>query len=219
MMDPPGPFEQVAREAYYYVTPPRAGWSAQKTGEWMTQFAYHTLRGISVHEAWPGHYLHALHMRNAPSKVTKACGAYSSYEAWAHYCEEMMLEVGWRGDDAWARLGQLGEALVRNVRFVCALGLHTEGMTVAEAEERFIEDALMAPATAAEEARRGTGDPQYLNYTLGKLMLRKLRADVRARAGEGFDLRAFHDQFLSYGAPPVPLVRELMLGRGDREIL
>lgn len=219
MMDPPGPFEQIAREAYYYVTPPRAGWSAQKTGEWMTQFAYHTLRGISVHEAWPGHYLHALHMRNAPSKVTKAFGAYSSYEAWAHYCEEMMLEVGWRGGDAWARLGQLGEALVRDVRFVCALGLHTEGMTVAEAEERFIEDAFMAPATAAEEARRGTGDPQYLNYTLGKLMLRKLRADMRARQGEDFDLRAFHDQFLSYGAPPVPLVRELMLGRGDREVL
>jgi uncharacterized protein (DUF885 family) len=219
MMDPPGPFERVAREAYYYVTPPKAGWTAEKTEEWMTQFAYHILRGISVHEAWPGHYLHALHMRNAPSKVTQAFGAYAFYEAWAHYCEEMMLEIGWRADDPWARLGQLGEALVRNVRFVCALGLHTEGMTVAEAKERFVEDAFMAPATAAEEALRGTGDPQYLNYTLGKLMLRKLRADVEARDGEDFDLRSFHDRLLSYGAPPLPLVRELILGRGDREIL
>ena len=219
MMYPPGPFEGKAREAYFYVTPPQTGWSAEKTEEWMTQFAYHSLRGIAVHEAWPGHHLHVLHMRNAPSKITQAFGAYSSYEAWAHYCEEMMLEVGWRAGDPWARLGQLGEALVRNVRFVCALGLHTEGMTVAEAQERFVEDAFMAPATAAEEARRGAGDPQYLNYTLGKLMLLKLREDVRARQGDHFDLRAFHDRFLSYGAPPVPLVRELMLGRGDREIL
>lgn len=219
MMYPAGPFERDAQEAYFYVTPPQAEWSAQKTEEWMTQFAYHSLRGIAVHEAWPGHHLHALHMRNAPSKITQAFGAYASYEAWAHYCEEMMLEIGWRAGDPWARLGQLGEALVRNVRFVCALGLHTEGMTVDEATERFVEDAFMAPATAGEEARRGAGDPQYLNYTLGKLMLLKLREDVRTRQGEGFDLRGFHDRFLSYGAPPVPLVRELMLGRGDREIL
>lgn len=215
MMDPPGPFEQVAREAYYYVTPPEPEWSEEKTEEWMSQFAYPILRGICVHEAWPGHYLHFLHLRNAPSDVTKAFGAYSSYEAWAHYCEQMMLEVGWRADDPWARLGQLSEALVRNVRFVCALGLHTQGMTVEEAKQRFIEDAFMEPATAQEEAQRGTGDPQYLNYTLGKLMLLKLRADVQAREGEDFDLRTFHDRFLSYGAPPVPLVRALMLGRDE----
>lgn len=152
MMIPPGPFEPVAREAYYYITPPQAGWSAQKTEEWMGQFAYHILRGMSVHEAWPGHYLHALHLRNAPSKITRAFGAYASYEAWAHYCEEMVLEVGWRVGDPWARLGQLGEALVRDVRFVCALGLHTEDMTIDQAQQRFIKDAFMVPAPAAAPA-------------------------------------------------------------------
>lgn len=213
MMDPPGAFEEVAKEAFYYVTPPESDWDEAKTTEWMSQFAYHILRGISVHEAWPGHYLHFLHIRNAPSKATKAFGAYSSYEAWAHYCEQMMLEVGWRADDPWARLGQLGEALIRNVRFVCALGLHTASVTVAEAQRRFMEDAFMEAATAEEEAVRGTYDPQYLNYTVGKLALLKLRQDVQAREGAAFDLRRFHDRFLSYGAPPVPLVRAMMLGR------
>jgi uncharacterized protein (DUF885 family) len=118
----------------------------------MGQFAYHILRGMSVHEAWPGHYLHALHLRNAPSKITRAFGAYASYEAWAHYCEEMVLEVGWRVGDPWARLGQLGEALVRDVRFVCALGLHTEDMTIDQAQQRFIKDAFMVPAPAAAPA-------------------------------------------------------------------
>ena len=219
MMDPPGPFEQVAKEAYYYVTPPEPDWSPEKTEEWMGQFAYHTLGGICVHEAWPGHYLHFLHLRNAPSKVTKAFGVYSAYEAWAHYCEQMMLEVGWQAGDPWARLGQLSEALVRNVRFVCALGLHTQGMTVEEAKQRFVADAFMEPATAQEEAVRGTYDPQYLSYTLGKLMLLKLREDVRTREGEAFNLQAFHDRHLSYGAPPVPLVRAMILGRDDRGVL
>jgi len=219
MMYGPGPFEQVAKEAYYYVTPPDPDWPAEKAEEWMSGFAYHILRSASVHEAWPGHYLHALHIRNAPSRITKAFGAYSSFEAWAHYVEQMMLEIGWRSDDPWARMGQLGEALARNVRFVCALGLHTAGMTVEEAKRRFVEDAFMEAATAEEEAVRGTYDPRYLNYTLGKLMLLKLRRDVQAREGEEFDLRAFHDRFLAYGAPPVPLVRAMMLGRDDRDIL
>jgi hypothetical protein len=219
MLDSPGPFEKVAKEAYYYVTPPAPDWPEKKTEEWMTQFAYHVLRGIAVHEAWPGHFLHSLHMVDAPSPVTKAFGAYSAYEAWAHYCEQMMLEAGWRDGDPWARLGQLSEALIRNVRFVCALGLHTEGMTIEEAKQRFIDDAFMEPATAQEEALRGTGDPQYLGYTLGKLMLIKLRDDLKARDGDEFDLRAFHDHYLSFGAPPVPLVRALMLGRDDEEVL
>jgi uncharacterized protein (DUF885 family) len=219
MLYGPGPFEQVAKEAYYYVTPPEPDWPPEKAEEWMSGFAYHVLRSATVHEAWPGHYLHELHIRNAPSKMTKAFGAYSFFEAWAHYVEQMMLEIGWRAEDPWARMGQLSEALSRNVRFVCALGLHTGGMTVEEAAQRFIEDAFMEQATAEEEALRGTGDPQYLSYTLGKLMLLKLREDVKAREGESFDLRAFHDQVLAYGAPPVPLVRAMMLGRDDRDIL
>ncbi len=211
MMYSVGPFETQAKESYYYVTPPERDWPPEKVEEWMTAFTYHSLWSTCVHEAWPGHYLHGLHARNAPSAVTKAFGSYAFTEGWAHYCEQMMWETVCP-DDLWARLGQLSEALLRDVRFVCALGLHTGGMTVEEAARRFVEDAFMEPATAEEEAVRGTYDPQYLNYTLGKLMVLKLRDDVRAREGENFDLRRFHDRFLSWGTPPIPIVRRLMLG-------
>jgi len=184
----------------------------------MTAFTYHSLWSTCVHEAWPGHYLHGLHTRNAPSPVTKTFGSYAFTEGWAHYCEQMMWETVCP-DDLWARLGQLSEALLRDVRFVCALGLHTAGMTVEEATRRFMEDAFMEAATAEEEAVRGTYDPGYLNYTLGKLMLLKLREDVRAREGENFDLRRFHDRFLSYGTPPIPVVRRLMLGGDEGDVV
>jgi uncharacterized protein (DUF885 family) len=218
MMYSSGPFETVAREAYYYVTPPEPDWPPEKVEEWMTAFTYHSLWSTCVHEAWPGHYLHGLHTRNAPSAVTKAFGSYAFTEGWAHYCEQMMWETVCP-DDLWARLGQLSEALLRDVRFVCALGLHTAGMTVEEATRRFGEDAFMEPATAEEEAIRGTYDPQYLNYTLGKLMMLKLREDVRAREGDRFDLRAFHDRVLSYGAPPIPVLRRLIWGANEEDVV
>ncbi|MCX7856182.1 MAG: DUF885 domain-containing protein, partial [Anaerolineae bacterium] len=218
MMYDVGPFEPVAREAYYYVTPPERDWPPEKVEEWMTAFTYHSLWSTCVHEAWPGHYLHGLHTRNAPSAVTKAFASYAFTEGWAHYCEQMMWETVCP-DDLWARLGQLSDALLRDVRFVCALGLHTAGMTVEEATRRFVEDAFMEPAPAEEEAVRGTYDPQYLNYTLGKLMVLKLREDARAREGDRFDLRSFHDRFLSYGTPPVPVVRRLMLGADEGDVV
>jgi len=218
MMYSSGPFETTAKESYYYVTPPERDWPPEKVEEWMTAFTYHSLWSTCVHEAWPGHYLHGLHTRNAPSPVTKTFGSYAFTEGWAHYCEQMMWETVCP-DDLWARLGQLSEALLRDVRFVCALGLHTAGMTVEEATRRFMEDAFMEAATAEEEAVRGTYDPGYLNYTLGKLMLLKLREDVRAREGENFDLRRFHDRFLSYGTPPIPVVRRLMLGGDEGDVV
>jgi len=218
MMYSSGPFETTAKESYYYVTPPERDWPPEKVEEWMTAFTYHSLWSTCVHEAWPGHYLHGLHTRNAPSPVTKTFGSYAFTEGWAHYCEQMMWETVCP-DDLWARLGQLSEALLRDVRFVCALGLHTAGMTVEEATRRFMEDAFMEAATAEEEAVRGTYDPGYLNYTLGKLMLLKLREDVRAREEENFDLRRFHDRFLSYGTPPIPVVRRLMLGGDEGDVV
>ena len=218
MMYSSGPFETAAKESYYYVTPPERDWPPEKVEEWMTAFTYHSLWSTCVHEAWPGHYLHGLHTRNAPSPVTKTFGSYAFTEGWAHYCEQMMWETVCP-DDLWARLGQLSEALLRDVRFVCALGLHTAGMTVEEATRRFMEDAFMERATAEEEAVRGTYDPGYLNYTLGKLMLLKLREDVQAREGENFDLRRFHDRFLSYGTPPIPIVRRLMLGGDEGDVV
>jgi uncharacterized protein (DUF885 family) len=151
--------------------------------------------------------------------VAKIFSAYSFWEAWAHYCEQMMLEQGYRADDDKLRLAQLGEALVRNVRYVCAIQMHTLGLTVDEATQRFIEDAFMEEAPARAEAVRGTFDPQYLNYTLGKLMLLKLRDDYRVEQGKAYDLKTFHDAFLAWGGPPVPYVRRLILQHDDGEIL
>jgi uncharacterized protein (DUF885 family) len=219
MMDAAGPFEKTTREAFYYVTPPEPDWPAEKQEEWLTQFDYYGLRDTSIHEAWPGHYLHDLHFRNSPSKITKIFSAYSFWEAWAHYCEQMMLEQGYRAGDDKLRLAQLSGALVRNVRYVCAIQMHTQGMTVEQATEQFMADAFMEETPARAEAVRGTFDPQYLNYTLGKLMLLKLRDDYRAEQGEAFDLKRFHDTFLAWGAPPVPYVRRLVLRHDDGKIL
>lgn len=219
MMDSPGAFEEVADEAFYYVTPPEDDWPPEQQEEWLTKFDYATLRDVSIHEAYPGHYTHFLHYKNVPSKVRRIFGAYSFWEAWAHYVEQLMMDEGYRPEDAELRLAQLSEALLRDVRFVVAIRMHTQGMTVDEATRLFMEQAYMAEKPARQEAVRGTFDPGFLNYTLGKLMLLKLREDVRARANGQFSLRSFHDQFLSYGAPPVPLVRWAMLGDGSGEIL
>ena len=215
MMDSPGPFESKADEAFYYVTPPERDWPPEQQEEWLTKFDYATLRDVSMHEAYPGHYVHYLHSRAVASRVRRIFGAYSFWEAWAHYVEQLMVEAGFRPDDLELRLAQLSEALLRDVRFITSIRMHTEGMTVGEATAMFREHAHMPEKPARQEAVRGTFDPGFLNYTLGKLMLLKLRDDAKAEAkaeGRPFSLRAFHDQFLSYGAPPVPLVRREMLG-------
>ncbi len=219
MMDCAGPFEPVAREAFYYVTPPEPDWPPEKQEEWLATFDYYTLRAVSIHEAWPGHYLHEMHFRNSPSKITKIFGAYSFWEAWAHYSEQMMLEQGYRAGDDKLRLAQLSEALLRDVRFVCAIQMHTQDMTVEQGTARFMADAFMEETPARAEAVRGTFDPQYLNYTLGKLLLLKLRDDYRDEHGDAFDLKTFHNALLAWGAPPVPYLRRLILRHDDGEIL
>jgi uncharacterized protein (DUF885 family) len=215
MMDAPGAFEEVATEAFYYITPPEPDWPAERQEQWLTKFSYGTLRDVSMHEAYPGHYVHYLHYRRVPSKIRRVFGAYSFWEAWAHYSEHLMVELGYRPEDQELRLAELAEALLRDVRFLASIGMHTGDMTVDEATRMFVDKAFMAEAPARQEAVRGTFDPGYLNYTLGKLMLLKLRDDYRAQreaAGEPFRLREFHDRFLSFGAPPVPLVRRELLG-------
>lgn len=218
MMDTPGPFEEVARESFYYVTPPEADWPPEKQEEWLTAFDYYGLRITSIHEAWPGHFLNDLHYRRAPSRVSRVFSAYSFWEAWALYCEQMMLEQGYRAGDDKLRLAQLASALLRDVRYACAIRMHTQGMSVEEATARFMRDAFMEEAPARAEAVRGTFDPQYLNYTLGKLILLKLRDDYRAEQGDAFDLRTFHDAFLAWGGPPVPYLRRLLLKNGAGDI-
>ncbi len=210
MMDTAGPFE-TATESYYYVTPPEPAWTAEQTEAWLTKFDFATLRAVGIHEVYPGHYVHFLHLKHVPRDLRKVLTSYSFVEGWAHYCEEMMLEAGYGQDDPRLAIAQLAEALLRDVRFAVAIQMHTRGMTMEAATRIFVEQAYLEPLPAEKEAARGTFDPGYLNYTLGKLMIRKLRDDLRAEQGSEFTLRGFHDRLLSLGAPPVPLARRQFL--------
>jgi uncharacterized protein (DUF885 family) len=144
------------------------------------------------------------------SVVGRVFVGYAFAEGWAHYCEEMAWEAGLGNGDPEIHIGQLLHALLRDARFLSAIGMHTGKMTVAESETMFREEAFQDPGTARQQAARGTFDPAYLNYTLGKLMIRKLRADWTATRGGQSAWKAFHDGFLSYGGPPIPLVRKAM---------
>ncbi|MDR7486170.1 MAG: DUF885 domain-containing protein [Armatimonadota bacterium] len=214
MMDTVGPFEEVATESYYYITPPEPDWPPERREEWLTKFDYATLKAVSIHEAYPGHFVHFMRVRHAPSMAAKILTAYSFVEGWAHYCEEMMLEAGVDAGVKF-RLACLGEALVRLVRYLAAIHMHAGGMTVDQAATMFQEQAFMEPLPARKEAVRGTFDPGYLNYTMGKFMIRRLREDYRAARGSAFTLREFHDRLIGLGAPPLPLARRALLGRSD----
>ena len=225
-MDSPGGLEEIATEAFYYVTPVEPEWTPRQQEEWLTNFNYHTLQIVSVHEVYPGHYVHNLHNRYSGSGerrslplINRVATSYAFTEGWAHYTEEMMLETEYGRDNPALWLTQLLEALVRNCRYLCSLGMHTQGMTVDEATRFFQAHAYMEEHPARREALRGTFDPGYLNYTLGKLMLLKLRQDWRRQEGSDYSLRRFHDATLSWGAPPVPLLRQAMLNEPGAEIL
>ena len=225
-MDSPGGLEEVATEAFYYVTPVEPEWTPRQQEEWLTNFNYHTLQVVSVHEVYPGHYVHNLHNRYSGTAerrtlpmINRVATSYAFTEGWAHYTEEMMLETEYGRDNPALWLTQLLEALVRNCRYLCSLGMHTQGMTVDEATRFFQAHAYMEEHPARREALRGTFDPGYLNYTLGKLMLLKLRQDWRRQEGSAYSLRRFHDATLSWGAPPVPLLRQAMLNDPGDAIL
>ena len=212
-MDSPGSLETQATESYYYVTPVEESWTDAQAEEWLSNFNYDTLRIISIHEVYPGHFVHHLHNsygRELPL-VNRVASSYAFTEGWAHYTEEMMLETEYAPGQARLQVTQLLEALVRNCRYLCALGMHTQGMTLDEATRFFMDNAYMEELPARREALRGTFDPGYLNYTLGKLMILKLREDYRREQGAAYSLKGFHDKLLSYGAPPLPLLREAML--------
>ncbi len=208
-LDGPGPFDRPDLAAYYYITLPDPAWSAKEQEEYV--MTYGTLLATSVHEVFPGHFLHGQWIRRAPTRAQKMIRSYSFTEGWAHYTEQMMVDEGFGADDPQSRLGQLGDALLRNCRFVVSIGLHTKGMTLEDAEERFVRDCFQDRATAKQQAYRGTFDPGYFAYTLGKIQILKLRDEAKASLGPRFDARRFHDSLLGHGAPPVPLIRERIL--------
>jgi uncharacterized protein (DUF885 family) len=209
-IDIPGPFES-GTAAVYYIAPPDPSWTSSEQRAYLPGAA--NLLFTSVHEVWPGHFLQFLHARRSESILGRLFVGYGFAEGWAHYAEEMAWEMGLESGNAEMRVGQLTNALLRNVRFLAAIGLHTDGMTVEEAERMFLEQAYADPGTARQQAARGTYDPAYLNYTMGKLLIRRLREDWTASRGGREAWRAFHDAFLSFGGPPIPLVRKAMLGR------
>lgn len=245
----PGPYDKGVA-ATYNIAPPDPKWSKAEQLQYIPSEA--TLLFTSVHEVWPGHFLQFLHSNSNPDKLEALWVGYAFAEGWAHYCEEMMYEEGLGRGDPELHIGQIMDALLRDVRLLSAIGLHTEGWTVAQSEKMFREQAFQDPGNARQQAARGTYDPAYLNYTLGKLMIRKLRADwVAKMRSDGGAAQAptaapasaattgpamtgpamtgpsmtgasaapdqalwhdFHDKFLSYGGPPIPMVRKEMVG-------
>jgi uncharacterized protein (DUF885 family) len=211
-MDTPGPYEDKATEAYFNVTLPEASWPPQKAKQWMESFNRSFIVSVADHEAYPGHYTQFLWVKQAPSKVRKLIGCASNSEGWAHYAEQMMLDEGYGNGDLKLRIGQLQGALLRDARFIAGIQMHTGKMTLEEATEFFVKEGHQTPAVAEREAKRGTSDPTYLVYTLGKLEILKLRADYQQKMGEKYSLEQFHDEFIKQGYPPIKIIREKMLG-------
>ena len=213
----PGPFEAKPSRAYYYLTDVDPAWPADRQEEHLRDYNFPTLWSISIHEVYPGHFLHYQHLRRVESKARKSImfSPASFVEGWAHYCEQMMVEAGFGRREYSIQLGQLAEALVRLARFVVCIRLHAEDLSVEQGVRFFREEAFMEEASARREAERGTFDPTYLVYSIGKLMLLKLRQDVKQAQGKSFSLRTFHDTLLSNGTAPFWLHRQLMLGAAD----
>lgn len=214
-IDIPGPYDK-GMPSIYYIAPPDPSWSKAEQDAYVPGKS--NLLFTSAHEVWPGHFLQFLHSNRSPFEFGRLFVGYAYAEGWAHYTEEMMWEAGLGNGAPEAHIGQLSDALLRNVRFLCAIGMHTQGMSMASCETMFREQAYQDPGNARQQAARGTYDPAYLNYTMGKLMIRKLRADWTANRGGRAAWRAFHDRFLSYGGPPIPLVREQMLGTAEGDL-
>ncbi|HEV2620315.1 MAG TPA: DUF885 domain-containing protein [Acidobacteriaceae bacterium] len=228
-MDPPGPFERHSAKAYFNVTLPEKDWTAAHVAEHMASFNVGTIISTSVHEAYPGHYIQFLWMPQFGSTIRKLLGANTNIEGWAHYCEQMMLDEGYAAAPAdgtaeqvrqarLIRLGQLQDALLRDARFVNSIKLHTgQGepagkWTLEQAEDFFVKEGYQSRSVAEVETKRGTGDPTYLYYTLGKLEIMKLREDYRKKMGSAFTIQDFHDNFMRQGFAPIKVVRRAMLG-------
>ncbi|HXN72101.1 MAG TPA: DUF885 domain-containing protein [Candidatus Acidoferrales bacterium] len=223
-MDTPGPFEKVAAEAYFNVTLPGPHDTPEEIEGRMASFNIGTIVSTSTHEAYPGHYIQFLWVDRAPTKVRMLLGASSNAEGWAHYCEQMMLDEGFGRPGTGAkdareakfiRLGQLQDALLRNARYIAGIEMHRGKMTFDQAAAFFVKEGFQSKQVGLVETKRGTGDPTYLYYTLGKLEILKLREDVMKKEGASFSLEQFHNNFMKQGFPPIKIVRQAMLGNNS----
>ena len=215
-MDAPGPLERVATRAYYNVTPVDPHDPAKIQEQYLEAFNDYERPIISAHEVYPGHFVNFTIDRHLPLTLSeKLLSATSFVEGWAHYDEQMVVDEGWGNGDPRVRLMQLREAIWRNARYVVGVKMHTQGMTVSQAEQFFRTQAFLDPASARAEAKRGTQDATYGYYTFGKLAILKLRADYKRKLGKAFTLARFHHDLLQYGDPALPLLRPLLLGSAD----
>lgn len=216
-MDTPGPFEEKATEAYYYITPVDPKWTPKQKEDWLAQFDYYTTDNISIHEAYPGHYTQFLHINaSTATKIEKIFGSYAFIEGWAHYCEKMMADEGYghNGDTVRAakyRLTQSGDALLRLCRLCVSIKTHCQGISVDEGTKFFMDNWYQGDKPSRQEALRGTFDPGYLYYTLGKLQILKLREDYKQQEGANYSLQKFNDAMMDNGMPSVRLLREVLL--------
>jgi len=217
----PGPFETRPSGATYYLTDALRSWPEEKQLEHLRDLNLPTLWSISMHEVFPGHFLHFQHLRKVDSKVRRSTllAPLSYVEGWAHYGEQMMIEAGFGKRDPQVQLGQLAEALVRLARLVVGIKLHADDWSVEQGVRFFQNEAYLEEPHARREAERGTFDPGYVVYAVGKLMLLKLRSDWQEMQGGKPSLRAFHDALLPHGSAPFWALRQLMLGGHADEVL
>ncbi len=210
-MDTPGPYETVAKEAYFNVTLPEKDWKADRVEDYLRGLNRGTILSTATHEAYPGHYVQFLWMQQVNDRVRKLIGANSNAEGWAHYCEQMILDEGFSNDPK-MRIGQLQDALLRDARYIVGIEMHTGKRTMEQGVEFFEKEGFQTHEMADRETKRGTSDPTYLYYTLGKLQILKLREDYRKMKGAQFSLAEFHDAFMRQGFPPIKIVRRALLG-------
>lgn len=211
-MNPPGAFDRTGEEGIYFVTPVDPAWPPEAQEEWLRSFNDSVLRNVTVHEVYPGHYLQYLHLRQSAGSLTRKTFLSNAFvEGWAHYAEQLAVEQGLGAGAPEAEAAQLYDALLRDCRLIASVGLHTQGMTVGEATAVFEHEGYCEPIIAQREASRGTFDPAYFGYTLGKLAILDARAKHLSRQFGG-SLRAFHDRLLGFGAPPVGFIDELLQG-------
>lgn len=210
-METPGIFDKKNAESFFEITLPSKNATPAEVNEYLSGFNKSSIATTAAHEVYPGHYLQYLWMKNIHSTVRKLIGADSNSEGWAHYCEQMILDEGYGKNDPYLRLGQLLDALLRDARYIVSIQMHTLNMDLNQAKLFFQNEAYLTPTNALIEAKRGSNDPLYLSYTLGKLEILRLRDQYKSKQGKKFSLEEFHNQFLMQGYPPIPLVRKILL--------
>jgi len=212
------PLEPRPVKSYYYVTDAQADWPAERQNLWLQKFNYATLADISAHEVAPGHYVHSLFMRRTPGKIRRIWIGLNPFpqpssgqDGWAHYAEQMISDEGFMREDPRYRLAQTSEALTRICRLIAGIRLHSGEWSIDQAAQLFERDAHLPAPAARQEAVRGTYDPTYGGYFLGKIAAFTLRRDYQAARGASFSLREFHERVMTNGIAPWWAHRQLLL--------